>query len=85
MIGWRVGLGQFPVTLGEAPDVQRVYRRDPVTRLMQRPPDREMIPPGRLQRDQARRIRAAQLRPEMRVDRSVPRRVVGEPSRYPLA
>ncbi len=75
-------LGQFPVALGEAPDMQRVQRRDPVTRLMQRPPDREMIAPGRLQRDQARRIGAC---PEMRVDRREPRRIVGEAARPPLA
>jgi len=75
-------LGQFPVALGEAPDMQRVQRRDPVTRLMQRPPDREMIAPGRLQRDQARRGRT---RPEMRVDRREPRWIIGESPRAALA
>ena len=45
-------------------------------------PGATMMPAGRLDRDQARRIRA---RSKMRVDRRPPRRVVGEAARPPLA
>ena len=51
-----VGLGQIPTAFSKAVRVQCVDRCHTMARPGQRPPDREVIARGGLQRDQARQV-----------------------------